>query len=738
MFKTNTLKFFAVSSARFHGLGKRQFLCCLVVFLSTFLSIQTVFANDPAKPLPPALQTELESKSIWEILEIANQYSFKDMGIALSVTEFAFRKAQAAQSWRDVFNVHRAIGFIYEDNALHDKAVMAYEAALVVAENISVTGEYSARDSSLTTIYNDLAIANRKFGNYRAAYKYYDKSLEIARRTNDFEMLAGSYHGQGNLHREAGIYDKAIDFYLQSLQISEQRNSMLDVVSSHNDIAETYMKAKELDKALQHIEKSYQLVFQLKAKTPNDESVNAQVGNVLIRYGEILVARKDYEAALKKHEEAFAIYKAIGYKAYIARTILNIANVHLQTKRYRLAEQKFEECKEYEAQFQNNDRAELFFRMGELYRDLKKSDLAEKAFLKSLDIANEYDFKEVAQRANYQMFLLCFDKHENVSALRYLSVANGLNDSLFNVVKARRTAEIDLKFDTERREKEISEWQLQQNKIFLWGSVFTFIMVVLFLGYIINMRGKNYHALKMKSEEIEQQYRKLEESNEILSQFAYVAAHDLKEPLRSIGSYIGLIQMKYGKTLPEDGRNYMVFVNAGVKRMYSLLTDLLDFSQVISQQPGCEVIRPEDVLEDVKANLRNAIESKNAVVEYSANLPSVRMNRLHMLQLMQNLIGNALKFTTDTPLVKIDAKEENGNIILTVEDNGIGISKEYGAKIFVLFQQLNKKGQFEGTGIGLTICKNIVEKYNGRIWFDSEENMGTKFYISIPIAAVAA
>jgi light-regulated signal transduction histidine kinase (bacteriophytochrome) len=258
------------------------------------------------------------------------------------------------------------------------------------------------------------------------------------------------------------------------------------------------------------------------------------------------------------------------------------------------------------------------------------------------------------------------------------------------------------------------------------------LTVLGFLTYTIQLRGRNYESLKAKNYEIEQQYRRLEESNEILSQFAYVAAHDLKEPLRSIGSYIGLIQMRYAKQLPPEAGEYMTFVNGGVKRMYSLLTDLLDFSQVISQQPGCEVIRPEDVLLDVQDNLRTAIETKHAIIEYKNNLPSIRMNRLHLTQLFQNLISNALKFTTLDPVVRIDGKEENGEVILTIQDNGIGIKKEFTNKIFILFQQLNKKNQFEGTGIGLTICKNIVEKYNGRIWVESEENKGTKFFIAIP------
>jgi light-regulated signal transduction histidine kinase (bacteriophytochrome) len=185
-----------------------------------------------------------------------------------------------------------------------------------------------------------------------------------------------------------------------------------------------------------------------------------------------------------------------------------------------------------------------------------------------------------------------------------------------------------------------------------------------------------------------------------------------------------------------DATKYMGFVHAGVKRMYSLLTDLLDFSRVLAQQPDAEITRPEEVIADVTANLSGAIESKNATILYPENMPCLRMNRLHLTQLFQNLIGNAIKFTDNRPpVVKINAGESNGAVILSIADNGIGIKKEYEDKVFVLFQQLNKNNRFEGTGIGLTICKNIVEKYNGKIWFDSAENEGTTFYISIPAQA---
>ena len=703
----------------------------IICFLIAIFSFQTLKAIEKTQlTVPPrdSLERSVAAKSVWDILGEANKYSFSHFDLALAYANIALDKAQKSGNQKDVFDAQRGIGFIYEDNGLPDKYIAAYEAAAHTAESLP--------DSFKTTIYNDLAIVYRKHGNYRIAFGYYEKVLAIAERINDYEMISSTYHGLGALYRETGIYDKAVNYYLKSLDISVKLQSQKNIIVSHLDISATYLKAKDYDKSLIHITKAYQLAVAQRAQDIKDEEPNAQLANASKCYGEILFQRGDTEGALKKYEEALSIYRSIDFKVYIARTLMLIADVHFKKQEFEQVAETYKECLQYESHFLDIDNAELHYRIGHLYRQQNRNVEAETEFLKSLKIAEKLDYKEIAQRANYQMFLLCFDKHENPRALTYLNVANALNDSLFNANKTRQTAEMELKFDSEKRENEINTLRARETRFLLIVSISAFLMIVLFLGFLIQMRGRSFIAMKVKNDEIQQQYKRLEESNEILSQFAYVAAHDLKEPLRSIGSYVGLIQMKYAKDLPPDAKEYMQFVNSGVKRMYSLLTDLLDFSQVISQQPGAEVIRPDEVLEDVKANLRNAIESKNAQVLCMDNLPSIRMNRSHLLQLFQNLIGNALKFTTITPIVKIHGKEENGNIVLTIEDNGIGINKEYGSKVFILFQQLNKKDKFDGTGIGLTICKNIVEKYNGRIWFDSEENIGTKFYISIPSNAV--
>jgi light-regulated signal transduction histidine kinase (bacteriophytochrome) len=157
----------------------------------------------------------------------------------------------------------------------------------------------------------------------------------------------------------------------------------------------------------------------------------------------------------------------------------------------------------------------------------------------------------------------------------------------------------------------------------------------------------------------------------------------------------------------------------------------------MNKEEDKEAVNLEEVVKDVKQNLRSVILSRNASVEVKMNLTSVSMSKLHTTQLLQNLVSNGIKFVSErSPNIRIEGKEDSNKVLITVEDNGIGIKKEYSEKVFHLFQRLNKNdARFEGTGVGLAICKNIVEKYNGQIWFESIENQGTKFFIQLPKAA---
>ncbi|HTA26575.1 MAG TPA: ATP-binding protein [Bacteroidia bacterium] len=245
--------------------------------------------------------------------------------------------------------------------------------------------------------------------------------------------------------------------------------------------------------------------------------------------------------------------------------------------------------------------------------------------------------------------------------------------------------------------------------------------------------------LQIQKQELELRTAELVRSNRDLEKFAYVASHDMQEPLRTIISYIELIEKKLapvsaggGEEVDEDLQKYMDFVVDAGYRMRELITGLLEYSQVDRDSKPSDKINCEDVLNDVIENLHSSIEDSKAVIQHDS-LPQINANYMRMVQLFQNLISNSIKFKRDIPLtVNISCRKKEGNYLFSIEDNGIGIKPDYNEKIFELFKRLHPIGEYIGAGIGLAICKKIVERHNGKIWVESLPDKGSTFFFTIP------
>jgi len=227
-------------------------------------------------------------------------------------------------------------------------------------------------------------------------------------------------------------------------------------------------------------------------------------------------------------------------------------------------------------------------------------------------------------------------------------------------------------------------------------------------------------------------HEELKRSNSELEQFAYVASHDLQEPLRMVSSYTQLVLRRYGERLDGDAREFMNYVVDGAARMKQLIEDLLAYSRVGTRGKEFQPVEVEAALRRAITNLRTAMEESSASVTWDP-LPAVKADDGQLAQLFQNLIGNALKFrSASVPRIHVSSREDPHEWEFTVADNGIGIEPQYFERIFMVFQRLHTKGDYPGTGIGLAICKKVVERHGGRIWVESRPGEGSVFRFTLP------
>jgi signal transduction histidine kinase len=239
-------------------------------------------------------------------------------------------------------------------------------------------------------------------------------------------------------------------------------------------------------------------------------------------------------------------------------------------------------------------------------------------------------------------------------------------------------------------------------------------------------RKRAEEALRRRTDE-------LARSNAELEQFAYIASHDLQEPLRMVSSYVELLAKRYRAKLDQDADDFIGYASDGASRMQKLINDLLAYSRVGTRGKSFEEVSLETALARALANLQLVIKEKNAIITHDS-LPIVYGDMGQLAQVFQNLVDNAIKFRSeDRPRVHVSARVEGGECVCSVRDSGIGIAPEYLNRLFLLFQRLHTRKEYPGTGIGLAICKRIVERHGGKIWVESRPGEGSTFSFRIPI-----
>jgi light-regulated signal transduction histidine kinase (bacteriophytochrome) len=242
---------------------------------------------------------------------------------------------------------------------------------------------------------------------------------------------------------------------------------------------------------------------------------------------------------------------------------------------------------------------------------------------------------------------------------------------------------------------------------------------------------------KFAEEQVRSAMAELERSNRELEQFAYVASHDLQEPLRMVSSFTQLLAQRYGDQLDQDAHDFIGFAVDGANRMQRLINDLLMYSRVGTRGGPLAPTDSHSALGRSIVNLRTLIEESGAMVT-NDELPMVLADDGQLGQVFQNLVANGIKFRRpgEPPRIHVSARKDRDEWVFEVTDNGIGIEPDFHSRLFVIFQRLHPREEYAGTGIGLAICKRIIDRHGGRIWLESEPGKGSTFFFTLPAAAI--
>ena len=577
-------------------------------------------------------------------------------------------------------------------------------------------------------------------------------------------------------------FDEALELALQARDYLKESTEASDeeyLAEVLERVAEAYIKKREYSTSLEYSQELLQIA---RAEKDTEKELTA------LKFIAIVCGVKaNYKIGMQYFFEALDKSEQIGYRPNTAHILVNIATIYAHLFNYDDALSRYQRVlDEFDDILDNNTRVAVYNNSGNIYYATDRHTEALACFEKSLELAKEYSYRPMLAHSLAQLSRVEFRLKNYEKSFRYAAEAekeftdsgsshgkqiNQLNlaklylhkgelDKALELAKTGTFTAGELKDDASvlrgyrtlsniykeaKNFEQALEHQIrysmlqeefsktQRNRRFLDLEIRHAIKEQEREINTLTKENEYQALLLQQSDQIARQNDELLSVNDDLRQFAYVASHDLKEPLRMIGSYIKLVEKHFGNKIPDSKKQYFKFINEGAERMNNLLEDLLRYATIGNSALDFEETDVNRVLEVCAFNLKVRIEDNNAVLKIP-ELPKVYTNKPLLSQLFQNLLSNAVKFRKpDTdPVVLIRHTEKEEEHIFSVGDNGIGIPEEYRERIFIMFQRLHARAKYEGTGIGLAICQKIALKLGGRLWLESEEGVGSTFYFSIP------
>lgn len=415
-------------------------------------------------------------------------------------------------------------------------------------------------------------------------------------------------------------------------------------------------------------------------------------------YATLLGKKREFHKAIEVMHKALEIDMRLNDPYSIAVSKANLGIYHMDLREYEKSKQYVDDALEY---FVSNNRvyekAMVKKSLARIYSQTGENQKACELLLEAEEIFKELDNKQEVIEI-YEWLAEIYESQQDLNALKYYRKYVDSLRYFFDVEKTNALTRAKKEFESEQKEKEAQ-------------------------------------LLRDKNEEIKRYVLKLEHSNDQLNQFAGVASHDLREPLRMIAAYTGLLQRTMQDSITQQQQEFMHYIKDGATRMDQMIHDLLRLAKV-DANPLLQEVKLDNIILEVKLNTEVLMKEKNAQI-IAASLPAITADRTMVLQLVQNIVSNGIKYNESAqPTITIRSQKKNGLLVLTIADNGIGIPQHLREKAFQIFNRLPTKKEYSGSGIGLAICKKIVDSMEGNIAISDNAGGGTVFTISLPDSVV--
>jgi len=597
------------------------------------------------------------------------------------------------------------LGVSKRNNGEYTTAIMLHQFALEISEKTGNKEQGSIFNNNLGVVY-------RRIDEYSKAMEYHQKALTLAELTKNKKSQAVAINSLGNIQLTIGNTDEALNYFQQSYTLEEERGDNLGKAINLNNLGNIYFEKKDYKKAKEY----YRLSLDLNKKI---NSLRGQ-GICYSDMGAVYEEEREYKQALKYYQKALKINLSHGDKIFQAQD-----NLHLGLLNYKLG----------------------------------NTDLANDYIQKSLVIARKIGAKEIIKDAHKGLQQIYFDNNNYKMALLHSDTFYMYNDSIMNSSLQKETARLKISFESERKESLISlleqrskidQLELKRQRIYSWLIFAAFVMAlggISFLAIYLASKNKTNRILRRKNEEIERARHNLkkladdlylakqeaEKSNNIKSEFLANISHEIRTPLNGV---IGFTELLENTLEGEVQKSYLNSIKVSSNVLLVLINDVLDLSKI---EAGKVLVKykPLDIknlCDELKLIFEHRARDKNNQLKFIINdkVPhTINFNDLRLRQILLNIISNALKFT-DNGLVEviIDAKNkknETVDLMITVKDDGIGISKKEQENIFTPFYQIDSSNNTEGSGLGLSIVKKLIEVLNGNISLESKEGNGSTF-----------